>query len=152
MTGQYENPDPLTSLREEVGQLRRAVASHAVIDQAIGVVITVGSLHPEHGWVALRHISQHTNIKLREVAHRLVQWPATGRLPERIREALPAAVDHARGAATTAPADRDGHLGQDGHAGQDGHVSHGRAGQGGHGDPEGPVGGGNAAAGCGRSG
>ncbi|MDX2593198.1 MULTISPECIES: ANTAR domain-containing protein [Streptomyces] len=107
MTGPYVDPDPLTTLQEEVGQLRRAMASHALIDQAIGVVITVGSLHPEHGWVVLRHISQHTNIKLREVAHWLVQWPATGRLPERIREALPAAVDHARGAATTTPADQD---------------------------------------------
>ncbi|WP_317446936.1 ANTAR domain-containing protein [Streptomyces collinus] len=117
MTGQYEDPDPLTTLQEEVGQLRRAMASHAIIDQAIGVVITVGSLHPEHGWVVLRHISQHTNIKLREVAHSLVQWPATGRLPERIREALPTAVDHARSAVPATPADQDGHAGQDSRTG-----------------------------------
>ncbi|MFF5025254.1 ANTAR domain-containing protein [Streptomyces collinus] len=107
MTGQYADPDPLTTLQEEVGQLRRAVASHAIIDQAIGVVITVGSLHPEHGWAVLRHISQHTNIKLRDVAHLLVRWPATGRLPERIREALPAAVDHARSTAPAGRADRE---------------------------------------------
>jgi hypothetical protein len=43
----------------------------------------------------LKHLSQHTNVKLREVARCLVQWPATGRLPEAIRRALPAAVEHA---------------------------------------------------------
>ncbi|WP_333775250.1 ANTAR domain-containing protein [Streptomyces sp. IBSBF 3136] len=123
MTGQYETPDRLSSLQEEVRQLRRAMVSHAVIDQAIGVVITVGSLHPEHGWVVLRHISQHTNIKLREVADSLVRWPATGRLPERIREALPAAVDHARGATPTTLADQHDHAGHAGHAGHVGQDS-----------------------------
>ncbi|MFF7240570.1 hypothetical protein [Streptomyces collinus] len=53
------------------------------------------------------YISQHTDIRLRYVAHFLVRWPATGRLPERIREAPPAAVDHARSTAPAGPADRE---------------------------------------------
>ncbi|MES4890007.1 ANTAR domain-containing protein [Streptomyces sp. NPDC096012] len=94
-----EQTDRLGALREEVAQLRRAVCSHALVDQAIGVVVTVGALGPEQGWAVLRHISQHTNVKLREVARCLVQWPATGRLPEAIRRTLTAAVEHARDSA-----------------------------------------------------
>lgn len=88
--------DQLKALQEEVGQLRQALISHALIDQAIGVVITVSRLRPEQGWDALKHMSQHTNTKLREVARCLVQWPAHGTLPEAVRRALPAAVEHAR--------------------------------------------------------
>ncbi|MBL1104176.1 ANTAR domain-containing protein [Streptomyces sp. 5-8] len=88
--------DQLTALQEEVGHLRQALISHALIDQAIGVVITLGGLRPEQGWDALKHMSQHTNIKLREVARCMVEWPARGRVPEVIRRALPAAVEYAR--------------------------------------------------------
>ena len=40
MTGDEET-DELAALQQEVTQLRTAVVSHAVIDQAIGVVICV---------------------------------------------------------------------------------------------------------------
>ncbi|MET8564521.1 ANTAR domain-containing protein [Streptomyces flaveolus] len=96
MIGRDEQTDQVKALQEEVEQLRRALGSHALVDQAIGVVITVGGLRPEQGWEVLRHMSQHTNIKLREVAHCLVEWPTRGRLPEVIRRALPAAVEHVR--------------------------------------------------------
>ncbi|GAA3290606.1 ANTAR domain-containing protein [Streptomyces cinereospinus] len=86
----------LAVLQQEVEQLRRAVHSHALIDQAIGVVMTVGGLRPEQGWEVLRHISQHTNVKLREVARCLVRWPSTRQLPEVVRRALPRAVEHVR--------------------------------------------------------
>ncbi|MYW44582.1 ANTAR domain-containing protein, partial [Streptomyces sp. SID161] len=88
--------DQLTALEEEVGQLRQALVSHALVDQAIGVVIAVSGLRPEQGWDALKHMSQHTNTKLREVARCLVQWPGRGTLPEGMRRALAAAVEHAR--------------------------------------------------------
>ncbi|KMS85376.1 ANTAR domain-containing protein [Streptomyces sp. NRRL WC-3725] len=96
MIGRDEQTDQVKALQEEVEQLRRALGSHALVDQAIGVVITVGGLRPEQGWEVLRHMSQHTNIKLREVARCLVEWPSRGRLPEVIRRALPAAVEHVR--------------------------------------------------------
>ncbi|MFG2791426.1 ANTAR domain-containing protein [Streptomyces sp. NPDC048419] len=97
MIGEDEDADHLTALQEEVQHLRHAVDSHALVDQAIGVVITVAGLRPDQGWGVLKHISQHTNVKLREVARCLVQWPAGGSpLPEVIRTALPHAVDHAR--------------------------------------------------------
>jgi hypothetical protein len=98
MIGRDEQTDyaQMKALQEEVDQLRQALVSHALVDQAIGVVITVGRLRPEQGWEALKHLSQHTNIKLREVARCLVEWPTRGRLPEVIRRALPAALEHAR--------------------------------------------------------
>jgi hypothetical protein len=97
MIGEQEDADHVTALREEVRQLRHAVDSHALVDQAIGVVITVAGLCPDQGWQVLKHISQHTNVKLREVARCLVQWPTAGTpLPDVIRRALPRAVEHAR--------------------------------------------------------
>ncbi|EXU62557.1 hypothetical protein Z951_40800 [Streptomyces sp. PRh5] len=88
----------IAALEEEVGQLRRAVVSHAVIDQAIGVVITHGRLLPGQGWDVLRTVSQNTNSKVRLIAEQIVQWPYSGRLPEDIQRALEAAL--ARPAAT----------------------------------------------------
>ncbi|MFJ4523534.1 ANTAR domain-containing protein [Streptomyces sp. NPDC088810] len=98
MIGPDEQTDheQVKALQDEVDQLRQALVSHALVDQAIGVVITVGGLRPEQGWEALKHMSQHTNVKLREVARCLVEWPARRNLPEAIRRALPAAVEHAR--------------------------------------------------------
>ncbi|MGW7817603.1 ANTAR domain-containing protein [Streptomyces puniciscabiei] len=101
MIGGDEKADKLAALEEEVAQLRAAVVSHAVIDQAIGVVISVGGLRPEQGWDVLREVSQHTNIKLREVARCLVHWPSGGQLPPGVRRVLSAAVARARDSAAT---------------------------------------------------
>ncbi|MEU9479792.1 ANTAR domain-containing protein [Streptomyces sp. NPDC048191] len=102
MIGRDEQADQLTALQEEVTQLRRAVVSHAVVDQAIGVVIATGGLRPEQGWEILRQVSQHTNVKLRDVARSLVLWPSGGRLPDEVRRALSAAVARARDSVSTA--------------------------------------------------
>ncbi|MFJ7147275.1 ANTAR domain-containing protein [Streptomyces sp. NPDC100445] len=98
MIGCDEQADQLDALREEVAQLRRALVSHELVDQAIGVVIAAAGLRPQQGWDVLKHVSQHTNTKMREVARCLVEWPSTGRLPEAIRRALGAAVRQVRAA------------------------------------------------------
>ncbi|GGU97020.1 hypothetical protein GCM10010260_35910 [Streptomyces filipinensis] len=98
MIGRDEQTDQLAALQEEVAQLRRAVASHALVDQAIGVVITAAGLRPEQGWEVLKQVSQHTNVKLRDVARWVVLWPSSGRFPDDIRRALSAAVARARDA------------------------------------------------------
>ncbi|RSS36459.1 ANTAR domain-containing protein [Streptomyces sp. WAC05858] len=72
------------------------MASRAVIDQAIGVAITHGSLLPDQGWGVLRTVSQTTNIKVRLIAEQIVRWPHSGRLPEDIRQVLEAALAHLR--------------------------------------------------------
>ncbi|PKT72338.1 ANTAR domain-containing protein [Streptomyces populi] len=82
-------------LQREIGQLEEAVVSHAVIDQAIGVVISLGGLPPDQGFGVLRMVSQKTNIKLREVAEQIVGWPADKKLSEDIRQALEAALSQA---------------------------------------------------------
>ncbi len=69
------------------------MASHAVVDQAIGVIVALGRMTPDGGWTVLREVSQHTNIKLRNVAELILFWGRSGRIPEEIRAELEDAVD-----------------------------------------------------------
>ncbi|MFD7712832.1 ANTAR domain-containing protein [Streptomyces sp. NPDC059785] len=78
----------LLRLEDENLQLKEAVRSHAMVDQAIGVVLAVGRLDPDEGWEVLRNISQRTNVKLRHVAELIVEWARTGELPADIRRQL----------------------------------------------------------------
>ncbi|MER6564121.1 ANTAR domain-containing protein [Streptomyces sp. NPDC001027] len=81
------------ALEEEVEQLKEAVASHAVVDQAIGVVVALGRMTPEEGWAVLREVSQHTNVKLRSVAELILLWGRRGELPADIRAELEDVLD-----------------------------------------------------------
>ncbi|WP_393087289.1 ANTAR domain-containing protein [Streptomyces sp. LN704] len=80
--------DEVLRLEDENLQLKQAVRSHAVVDQAIGVILAVGRLTPDQGWDTLRGISQNTNVKLRHVAELIVEWARTGQLPSEIRSQL----------------------------------------------------------------
>jgi hypothetical protein len=80
-------------LQEEVEQLKEAVASHAVVDQAIGMMVALGRVPPDEGWVVLKDVSQRTNIKLRNVAELILIWGRNGELPPQIRAELEAALD-----------------------------------------------------------
>ncbi|GAA2584980.1 MULTISPECIES: ANTAR domain-containing protein [Streptomyces] len=80
--------DQIFRLQEEVRQLKEAVVSHAVVDQAIGVVVALGGVTPDEGWIVLKEVSQHTNIKLRSVAETMLIWGRTGVMPPEIRTAL----------------------------------------------------------------
>lgn len=80
--------DAVTRLEGENLQLKQAVRSHAVVDQAIGVILALGQLTPDQGWDALRGVSQNTNIKLRHVAELIVDWARTGELPTDVRGQL----------------------------------------------------------------
>ncbi|MFF4590170.1 ANTAR domain-containing protein [Streptomyces sp. NPDC001388] len=75
-------------LQREVDQLKGAVASHAVVDQAIGVIVALGRVTPDEGWKILRDVSQHTNIKLRNVAELILIWVRSGDIPDEIRAEL----------------------------------------------------------------
>ncbi|WP_399884691.1 ANTAR domain-containing protein [Streptomyces sp. BBFR51] len=55
-------------LQEEVAQLRRAIASRPVIDQARGVLMALHACTSDEAWHILREASQLSNTKLREVA------------------------------------------------------------------------------------
>ncbi|WP_318205293.1 ANTAR domain-containing protein [Streptomyces sp. SCL15-4] len=91
-------------LLEENRHLRRAVTSHAVIDQAIGVVVVLGRIAPEEAWRALRDVSQRTNVKLRTVAEHVLGHVQGEDLPEPERiELVKAIVRYRRCGERSAP-------------------------------------------------
>lgn len=98
--GLREGPrDPavvIAELQEEISRLRQAIISHAVVDQAIGVVIALEGLRPQEACQILKQVSQSTNTKLRKVAEQIVEAVQGGRLPEEIRQAMGAALSRAK--------------------------------------------------------
>ncbi|MFF4803147.1 ANTAR domain-containing protein [Streptomyces sp. NPDC001351] len=88
-----DETDRIFALQEEVDQLKEAVVSHAVVDQAIGMMVALGRVAPEQGWAVLKDVSQHTNIKLRNVAELILIWGRHGDLPPEIKAELEDALD-----------------------------------------------------------
>ncbi|MEV6808691.1 ANTAR domain-containing protein [Streptomyces sp. NPDC017248] len=86
-------PDRIAALQAEVDQMKEALASHAVVDQAIGMVVALGRVAPDQGWQILKEVSQHTNVKLRHVAELILVWGRRGDIPPDIRAALEDALD-----------------------------------------------------------
>ncbi|MFF4507918.1 ANTAR domain-containing protein [Streptomyces sp. NPDC001401] len=88
-----DETDRIFALQEEVDQLKEAVVSHAVVDQAIGMMVALGRVTPDEGWAVLKDVSQHTNIKLRNVAELILIWGRNGVLPPDIKVELESALD-----------------------------------------------------------
>ncbi|MBB5926380.1 ANTAR domain-containing protein [Streptomyces echinatus] len=82
----------LERVRAENRQLRQALASHAVIDQAIGVLTVLGRISPDDGFTVLREISQHTNIKLSAVAEHVLKYAQGAALPDVLLEEVRSAL------------------------------------------------------------
>lgn len=78
---------------EQNDQLRTALASRAVIDQAIGVIMGQNRCSAEEAFDVLRESSQHRNVKLRVVAEWIVTSAASSRETLRGRRA---GAGHAR--------------------------------------------------------
>jgi hypothetical protein len=91
-TSEEETPR-IVELQEEIGQLKEAVTSHAVVDQAIGMMVALGRVTPDDGWAVLREVSQHTNIKLRNIAEMILAWGQKGDLPPDVRATLEDTLD-----------------------------------------------------------
>ncbi|MFE9455053.1 ANTAR domain-containing protein [Streptomyces sp. NPDC006739] len=88
----------LERVRAENRQLQQALASHAVVDQAIGVLTVLGRIPPGDGFTVLREVSQHTNIKLAQVAEEVVKHGQGAALPGVLLGELQAALArHAAG-------------------------------------------------------
>ncbi|MGJ5749303.1 ANTAR domain-containing protein [Streptomyces puniciscabiei] len=83
----------ISELQAEVDQMKEAVISHAVVDQAIGMVVALGRVTPDEGWEVLREVSQHTNIKLRNIAELILIWGRRGEIPSDVLTALEDALD-----------------------------------------------------------
>ncbi|WP_070013075.1 ANTAR domain-containing protein [Streptomyces abyssalis] len=84
--GEAENP------HAELEQLRRAMETRPVIDQAHGVLMAVYRCTPDDAWNVLVTVSQHTNTKLHQVATALVESTQGSSLPESLSSALRAAL------------------------------------------------------------
>ncbi len=72
--------DRVHALEVEVAQLRTAMVSRAVIEQAKGVLMLLTGCGDQVAFDLLTHISSHTHRKVRDVAQELV-CSATGRSP-----------------------------------------------------------------------
>ncbi|MGF0175986.1 ANTAR domain-containing protein [Streptomyces sp. Marseille-Q5077] len=79
-------------LRTENQQLRQAIPAHAVVDQAIGVLTALVQITPNDGFTVLREVSQHTNIKLHQVAEETLKHAQGAPLPEVLLSELHAAL------------------------------------------------------------
>ncbi|GAB2842617.1 hypothetical protein GCM10027074_06370 [Streptomyces deserti] len=63
-----ERAEQLHVLQEEVEQLRQAIVSRPVIDQARGIIMATHGCASDEAWHILRETSQLSNTKLRTVA------------------------------------------------------------------------------------
>jgi GAF domain-containing protein len=71
-----------TRAREVSGQLRQAMGSRALIDQAIGVLMARSGVTADQAFDELSRQSQRTNVKLRDLAARLVDATRAARDPD----------------------------------------------------------------------
>ncbi|WP_405864983.1 MULTISPECIES: ANTAR domain-containing protein [unclassified Streptomyces] len=78
----------VVELRATNEQLGRALTSRAVIDQARGMVMALAPCPGDRAWDLLVDVSQHCNIKLRDVAAALVATTEDEPLPEPIQHEL----------------------------------------------------------------
>ncbi|GLP70311.1 hypothetical protein TUSST3_69320 [Streptomyces sp. TUS-ST3] len=90
-----ERAQQLDLLRTEVEQLREAILTRPVIDQARGVLMATHACSPDQAWNVLREASQLSNTKLRKVAAVVTAGAGgDGPLPPpKLREALRTAID-----------------------------------------------------------
>ncbi|MEU0737960.1 ANTAR domain-containing protein [Streptomyces sp. NPDC006134] len=89
-----ERSERLHDLQEEVEQLRHALASRPVIDQARGILMATHGCTSDEAWHLLRETSQLSNTKLRAVAAAITSSAGNGGppLPGAVRTALRAAL------------------------------------------------------------
>ncbi|MDQ0954790.1 hypothetical protein QFZ24_008713 [Streptomyces phaeochromogenes] len=72
-------------LRAKNEQLSQALVSRSVIDQARGMAMVLAPCSSERAWDLLVDVSQHCNVRLRDVAAALVATAKGQELPEAIR-------------------------------------------------------------------
>ncbi|MQA35045.1 GAF and ANTAR domain-containing protein [Modestobacter roseus] len=74
------NAEAASRAVEDAANMRRAMATRAVIEQAKGILMERHKITAEQAFTVLTHASQQRNVKLREIADELV---ATGELTAR---------------------------------------------------------------------
>ncbi|MFJ9870131.1 ANTAR domain-containing protein [Streptomyces sp. NPDC101165] len=106
-------------LRAEVVQLRRAMQTRPIIDQAIGVLMATYSLSAEDAWQVLVAVSHTTDTELVMVAEQLVTAVRGRPMSDAVRQEVGAAVASLR----------TGRAGSDGMPSQQSVQEHGEGGQ-----------------------
>ncbi|WP_030606166.1 ANTAR domain-containing response regulator [Streptomyces fulvoviolaceus] len=93
-----ERAQQLQLLQEEVQQLRHAIASRPVIDQARGILMATHACTSDEAWTILREASQLSNTKLRTVAAAVTASTGTDPSPPpaELRGALRTAIARRR--------------------------------------------------------
>jgi hypothetical protein len=86
----------LAALRSELEGLRTALSSRPLIDIARGILIASTPCTSKQAWDVLVAASQNSNIKLRDIAHQLVESFHGTPLPPATRRALHTAIRHIR--------------------------------------------------------
>ncbi|MEW2071565.1 ANTAR domain-containing protein [Streptomyces sp. NPDC007346] len=86
----------IAALRGELEGLRAALSSRPVIDIARGILIASTPCTSGQAWQTLVTASQESNIKLRDIAHQLVESFHGTPLPPATRRALHTAIRHTR--------------------------------------------------------
>ncbi|MFF3335521.1 ANTAR domain-containing protein [Streptomyces sp. NPDC002888] len=87
-----ERAERLTVLQEEIEQLRHAIRTRPVIDQARGILMALHACTSDQAWEILRETSQHSNTKLRTVAEAITASVDGPTPPEEVRAALRRAI------------------------------------------------------------
>ncbi|MET8585326.1 ANTAR domain-containing protein [Streptomyces collinus] len=100
--GRDDQERDIAALRAQAERLKRALGENAVVDQAIGVVITYGGVDAETGRKVLEEVSRQTDSAPAQVAEHLVRWPRRTWLPGTLHQVLDAALERARSAASGA--------------------------------------------------
>ena len=62
----------MTSCADQNDQLRSSIVSRAVIDQALGVIMATEHCPQDKAFAMLRTVSQHSNVKIRDLATTIV--------------------------------------------------------------------------------
>ncbi|WP_413115959.1 ANTAR domain-containing protein [Streptomyces sp. CY1] len=83
-------------LAEEAAQLRQAMETRPVIDQARGMVMALCPCPSDAAWEVLVEVSQNTNTKLRDIAADLVATTEQPPLSKDVQKALAVALHHHR--------------------------------------------------------
>jgi AmiR/NasT family two-component response regulator len=76
----------------EVEQLRQAMETRPVIDQAHGVLMATYGCTPDEAWEVLKMASQLTNTKLHRIAEEVTQTTQGEPLPGDVGKAVQAAL------------------------------------------------------------
>jgi AmiR/NasT family two-component response regulator len=65
--------DELLALEQEVDGLKAALGTRTVIGKAMGIIIEREGVNETEAFEILKNMSQHSNVKLRDVAARLAE-------------------------------------------------------------------------------